>query len=191
MSPDSGQRGRPIVFSACSGAGKTTIIREVMKQMDDLAFSISSTTRSQRNGEENGVDYDFLTHEQFQQAIDDGDFIEYEDVHGQLYGTRKSRVKPLLDAGKDVVFDLDVLGGMSMKRLFPETFLLYIDVLDREILRSRLLARGREDREEIEVRLARYDLEREMADQFDRIIVNDDLKTAVDDTIAVIRELRG
>ncbi|MCB2210600.1 guanylate kinase [bacterium] len=188
MSHDVSRRGRPIVFSAPSGAGKTTIIHEMMKQVDGLVFSVSSTTRSQRKGEVDGVDYDFLTHEQFQQAIDEGDFIEYENVHGQLYGTRASRVRPLLEAGTDVIFDLDVLGALSLKRLFPDAFLFYIDVLGREVLRERLLARGREDLDEIERRLTRYDMEREKAEQFDRIIVNDDLMKAVNETVAAVNE---
>jgi guanylate kinase len=191
MSPDAGGIGRPIVFSAPSGAGKTTIIHEIMKVESDLTFSISSTTRPQRNGETDGVDYDFITPEQFQQAIDDGDFIEYENVHGKLYGTRASRVQPLLDAGQDVIFDLDVLGALSLKLLFPDAFLLYIDVLDREVLRNRLIARGREDSEEIEHRLTRYDLERAKADQFDRIVVNDDLDLAVRETVDAVREARN
>ncbi len=190
MSHDGSRRGRPIVFSAPSGAGKTTIIHEMMKQVEGLVFSVSSTTRSQRKGEVDGVDYDFLTHDQFQQAIDEGDFIEYENVHGQLYGTRASRVRPLLEAGTDVIFDLDVLGALSLKRLFPDAFLLYIDVLGREVLRERLLARGREDLDEIERRLTRYDMEREKADQFDRIIVNDDLKQAVSETVTAVNEAR-
>ncbi len=191
MSPDVQGRGRPIVFSAPSGAGKTTIIHVVMERLDNLTFSVSSTTRPQRNGETHGVDYDFITAEQFQQAIDDGDFVEYENVHGKLYGTRASRIRPLLDAGNDVVFDLDVLGALSLKRLFPDAFLLYIDVLDREVLKERLFARGREDQEEIEHRLTRYDLERARADQFDRIIINDDLNKAVEETVQAVQEARG
>lgn len=190
MSPDVRTRGKILVFSAPSGAGKTTIIHEVMKRMDDLTFSISSTTRSKRHGETDGVDYDFLTREEFQQAIDEGDFIEYEEVHGNLYGTRASRIQPFLDAGKDVIFDLDVLGALSLKRLFPDAFLLYIDVLGREVLRERLIAREREDHEEIERRLNRYEFEREKADQFDRVIVNDDLETAVREVMDAIRDVR-
>lgn len=186
MSRDSGT-GRPIVFSAPSGAGKTTIIRRVMEELPDLQFSISSTTRSMRKGERDGIDYDFLTHDEFREALATGDFIEYEEVHGQLYGTRASRVRPLLEAGRDVIFDLDVLGALSIRRLFPDALLLYIDVLDREVLRDRLQARGREDDAEIERRLTRYDMERARAGEFDHIVVNDILDNAVADVIDLVK----
>ena len=182
--------GRPIVFSAPSGAGKTTIIHRILEKFDNLAFSVSSTTRPRREGERDGVDYDFLSKEEFEHSIEEGDFIEYEHVHGYLYGTRASTVKPLLDSGVDVVFDLDVLGALSIRRLFPEAYLIYIDVLDREVLRERLEKRGREDAEEIERRLRRYDMERRYRKDFDLVVVNDDLEQAVREISEAIAKLR-
>lgn len=192
MSPDgSGSKGRAIVFSAPSGAGKTTLIHRAMEELEGLQFSISATTRPRRKGEEDGVDYDYLTHAEFEAGLDAGDFIEHENVHGQFYGTRYKRVQPLLDAGVDVVFDLDVLGALRLKEFFPDSFLLYIDVLSTDVLRERLLARGREDAAEIERRLERYVLERSKAEQFDKIIVNDDLERATQDVIEAIKEFRS
>ena len=191
LSDGSRAKGRAIVFSAPSGAGKTTLIHRAMEELEDLQFSISATTRPQRKGEEDGVDYDFITHEEFEAGLEAGDFIEHENVHGQLYGTRYKRVQPLLDSGIDVVFDLDVLGALRLKEFFPDSFLLYIDVLSTDVLRQRLLARGREDEAEIERRLERYVLERSKAEQFDRIIVNDDLDRATREVVDAINEFRS
>jgi guanylate kinase len=182
--------GHPIVFSAPSGAGKTTIIHRVMEEMGDLSFSISSTTRPIREGETEGIDYDFLSAEKFQLAIDDDDFIEYEDVHIYRYGTRKSRVNPLLESGKDVVFDLDVLGALNIKRLYPDCLMIYIDVLSKNVLRDRLIGRGREDISEIEKRLERYEMERSKADEYNIIVVNDDLEFAVQEVKQAIASFR-
>lgn len=191
MSPESIARtGKMIVFAAPSGAGKTTIIHEAMKRLPDLVFSISSTTRPRRKGEQDGVDYDFLSDVEFDRALEDGDFLEHEEVHGRRYGTRFSRVKPLLEEGRDVVFDLDVLGALHVKSLFPEALLIYIDVLSTDVLRQRLVERGREGEEEIELRLKRYEMERERAKGFDVIVMNDDLETAISQVVSVIETFR-
>jgi guanylate kinase len=176
-----------IVFAAPSGAGKTTIIHEVMRRLPHLTFSISSTTRKKKNGERDGVDYDFITDDEFDAALAEGDFVEHEIVHGKRYGTRYSRVRPLLEEGRDVVFDLDVLGALRLKSLFPDALLIYIDVLSTEVLRQRLTERGREDAEEIELRLKRYELERSKADEFDVLVVNDDLERAIQEVVDLIR----
>ena len=190
MSPEGGRRGRLIVFSAPSGAGKTTLIHRAMERLDALQFSISATTRSQRKGEQNGVDYDFLSHEEFEAGLERGEFIEHENVHGELYGTRKARVEPLLVGGIDVVFDLDVLGALHLKALYPDALLIYIDVLSQDVLRERLMARGREDEAEISRRLERYALERSKAEKFDRIVINDDLARATDEVVSLIQAYR-
>ncbi len=192
MSPEQPRRrGCLIVFAAPSGAGKTTIIHQVMERVDGLTFSISSTTRARRDGEVDGVDYDFLTGEEFAAALKTDDFLEHEEVHGQQYGTRISRVRPLLEQGKDVVFDLDVLGALQIKRLFPEALLIYIDVLSTDILRDRLRKRGRETESEIDLRLKRYEMERSKAQQFDVMLINDDLERTVQEVIGLIQRLRN
>ncbi|MBS1261917.1 MAG: Guanylate kinase [Calditrichaeota bacterium] len=191
MSRERERKGRPFVFSGASGAGKTTITRELMRRVPNLQFSVSSTTRPRREGERDGVDYDFLTREQFEHFVEQGDFVEYETVHGYLYGTRVSKVEPLLDAGVDVVFDLDVLGALSIRRLFRGAFLVYIDVLDREVLRRRLIQRHSEDEAEIRHRLQRYQMEKKKAAQFDRIVINDDLERAVAEVAGIIESVRS
>ncbi|MFH0882709.1 MAG: guanylate kinase [bacterium] len=192
MSPD-GKRspGCLIVFAAPSGAGKTTIIHQVMQRVEGLTFSVSSTTRARKEGEVDGVDYNFLGEEEFDTALKAGDFLEHEIVHGKLYGTRISKIQPLLDEGKDVVFDLDVLGALNVKRLFPQALLIYIEVLSTEILRDRLRKRGRENDAEIDLRLKRYEMERSKAQQFDRVVINDDLECAVQEIVDVIERFRS
>jgi len=189
MSPEAAN-GSLVVFAAPSGAGKTTIIHKAMELLPDLQFSISSTTRPRREGEVDGVDYDFLTDEEFDEALEQGDFIEYEFVHEKRYGTRISRTKPLLEAGKSIVFDLDVLGALHLKQLFPSALLIYIDVLSAEVLRQRLIDRGREDMEEIKLRLKRYEMETEKAKQFDVHVINDDLDKAVKEVVDIIEKFR-
>ena len=159
--------------------------------MSGLVFSVSSTTRPKKAGEVDGVDYDFLTLDEFNAALEAGDFLEHEIVHGKLYGTRISKIHPLLEEGKDVVFDLDVLGALHVKRLFPTALLIYIDVLSTEVLRERLEKRGREDNAEIELRLKRYEMERSKAQQFDKIVINDDLEDAIQEVVTVIERYRS
>ncbi len=182
-----GRRGRAIVFAAPSGAGKTTIIHRIREIFPQLVFSVSATTRPRRNGERDGVDYDFISREEFLAGIEAGDFIEHEEVHGHLYGTRRSRVEPLLDEGRVVVFDLDVLGALTVKSLYPSALLIYIDVLSKDTLRQRLVDRGREDDAEIERRLKRYEMEHACADRFDVVVINDDLEKTVAKITGVIR----
>lgn len=192
MSPEPAvRRGGMIVFAAPSGAGKTTIIHEAMRRLPDLVFSISSTTRPRRSGEVDGVDYDFLSDEAFDRALAEGDFLEHEVVHGKRYGTRLSRIEPLLEEGKNIVFDLDVLGALHIKSLFPDALLIYIDVLSTDVLHQRLIERGREDEGEIELRLKRYEMERDKAKGFDVIVMNDDLEKAISQVVSVIEKFRS
>ncbi len=181
--------GKLLVFSAPSGAGKSTLIKAVKKVYPSLVFSVSATTRSQREGEVDGVDYDFLTMDQFKTGIEHDDFVEYEDVHGQYYGTRKSRIQKELDEGKDLIFDLDVLGALSIRRVFPEAILFYIDVPSVDTLKQRLISRNREGTEEINRRLERYEFEKGYRDQFDHIILNDDLDTAINELSSIIADV--
>jgi len=191
LSDSISKKGRPIVFSAPSGAGKTTIIREVRKELPGLEFSVSSTTRPIRSGETAGVDYDYISHEEFEKAIQDDDFIEYEKVHIHYYGTRKSKVDHLLESGKDIIFDLDVLGALSIKRFYPESLLIYIDVLSKNVLHQRLISRGREDEAEIAKRLERYEMERSKASEFTFKVINDKLDIAVKEVVDIVRDYRN
>ncbi|MBZ0266186.1 guanylate kinase [bacterium] len=177
-----------LVFSSPSGGGKSTIIKRILERFPQFQFSVSSTTREKKPSEVDGIDYEFLKRENFEVLVRAKDFLEHEEVHGQLYGTRKSLVEKMLDVGTPIIFDLDVLGALSIKRNFPEALTLYIDVPSIEELRRRLEKRGRESNDEIERRLARYLFERSMSNKFDAVILNEDLETAVSEVLKKIED---
>lgn len=173
--------GKAVLFSAPSGSGKTTIVRQLLKDLPQLGFSVSATTRTMREGEVNGKDYFFLTPEQFREHIAAGDFVEWEEVyHGLYYGTLKSEVERLWQEGKDVVFDVDVKGGLSLKNYFGDKALaVFVDVPSAEVLRQRLVARGTESPESLARRLDRAAYESGFRDRFDITIINDQLDKAI------------
>lgn len=173
--------GKAILFSAPSGSGKTTIVRELLATLPQLGFSVSATTRARRDGEENGKDYFFLTADEFRTRIAAGDFVEWEEVYdGLFYGTLKSEVERLWQAGKDVVFDVDVKGGLSLKNYFGDRALaVFVDVPSLEVLRDRLISRGTETEESLRKRLDRAAYESGFRDRFDIIIINDKLDKAI------------
>lgn len=169
-----------IVFTAPSGAGKTTIVRHLLATMPELDFSISATTREKRDHEENGRDYYFLTQEAFEQKIADGEFIEYEEVYeGQFYGTLKSEVDRLQSEQKHVIFDIDVKGATAIKNLYGERCLaIFISPPSLEILIKRLTSRGTESEASLKKRIKRVKQEMTYLDKFDKILVNDLLDVA-------------
>jgi guanylate kinase len=182
-----------IVLTAPSGAGKTTIARRVMEKLPDLRFSISATTRSPREGEQHGVDYFFLTEDEFQVQIAENAFVEYEEVYpGRYYGTLRHELERLAESTA-VVLDVDVKGALNVKRLYGEEALtLFIAPPSLDALADRLHARGSETEERIAVCLSRATLELDYVHEFDAVIVNDDLETAVSETVAQVRTfLRG
>ena len=144
-----------IVFSAPSGAGKTTIVKVLLEQIPDLALSISATTRNMRPGEMNAKDYFFLSKDEFEQAIREGKFLEHEVVHDNYYGTLKAKVDGLVKQGKSVVFDIDVKGARAIKDAYPEAVLIFIKPPSREVLEQRLKDRQSEDEKSIKKRLER------------------------------------
>ena len=173
--------GAAIIVSAPSGSGKSTIINSLMPHDElRLAFSISATTRAPRGEERDGVEYIFLSPEQFREHIAADDFIEYEEVYeDRYYGTLKAQVEKQLAAGQNLVFDVDVHGGVNLKKYFGDRALsLFIQPPSIDELRHRLEGRGTDTPEVIEQRLARADYELTFADRFDRVLVNDDLETA-------------
>lgn len=183
-------RGRLIIFSAPSGSGKSTIVQWLMKEHPELNlyFSISCTSRPPRGTEQNGVEYFFLTPEEFKAKIENDEFLEYEEVYtDRFYGTLKAQVESQLNAGQNVVFDVDVKGGVNIKKFYQEQALsVFIQPPSIEELRKRLVNRATDTPEAIETRLAKAAYELTFADQFDKIVVNDDLTTAQRETLAII-----
>jgi guanylate kinase len=183
-----GNKGKLIVFSAPSGSGKTTVVRHLLNVMsDELAFSVSATTRKQRPGETDGVDYYFFSEEAFRQKIKEGAFLEHEEVyHGLLYGTLKSEVERLWAAGKHVLFDVDVVGGLNIKKNFPEqTLAVFLRPPSMDILMKRLEKRRTEVEHQLRERIEKARTELEFEAQFDLVIVNDKL----DDTFKKAEEV--
>lgn len=181
--------GKLIIFSAPSGSGKSTIINHLLQQDLNLAFSISATSRPPRGTERDGVEYFFLTPDEFRERIARGEFLEYEEVYpGRFYGTLKSQVEKQLTAGQNVVFDVDVVGGCNIKRYYGERALsVFIQPPSVEELRRRLVGRGTDAPEVIEDRVAKAEYELGFAPQFDVVVVNDNLEEAQQRAYDVIR----
>ncbi len=173
--------GKLIILSAPSGSGKTTIIKEIVKTFPQLEFSISATCRAPRGTEQDGVDYYFLSQEEFRQAIDEDKFVEWEEVYtGTCYGTLRSELERIWSKGHTIIFDVDVKGGINLKRLFGDKALsIFIMPPSVEELRNRLIGRGTDSPETIEKRVGKAQQEIADANQFDRIVVNDCLAVAV------------
>lgn len=177
-----------IIFSAPSGSGKSTIINYLLTQNLNLAFSISATSRPPRGTERDGVEYFFLTPEEFRRRIADDEFLEYEEVyHDRFYGTLKAQVEKQLADGQNVVFDVDVVGGCNIKKFYGDRALsVFIQPPSVEELRRRLVGRGTDTPEVIEDRVAKAQYELSFAPKFDKVIVNDDLEKAKAEALEVI-----
>ena len=173
--------GKLIVFSAPSGAGKTSLVHYLLDQKElALEFSVSATSRPKRIHEKDGIDYYFIDNETFKKHIKEKAFAEYEEVYkGSFYGTYKKEIDRIRHKGKNVIFDIDVEGGLNIKKLYPEdTLAVFVKPPSVEVLENRLRNRKTETEEKIRERLAKAHKELQYADRFDTIIVNDDLKTA-------------
>ena len=185
-------RGKLIIFSAPSGTGKSTIISWLMKEHKELnlAFSISCTSRAPRGTEQNGVEYFFLTPEEFRQRIDNDEFLEYEEVYeNRFYGTLKSQVEHQLEAGQNVVFDVDVKGGVNIKQFYGDKALsIFIQPPSINELRRRLENRATDAPDVIDQRIARAEFELTFADKFDKVVINDILDYAEADTLEIIQK---
>lgn len=182
--------GKYIIISAPSGSGKSTIVKEIMNHKElNLHFSISVTNRKPRKNERDGKDYFFLSNEDFQRHIDNNDLLEYEEVYkGLFYGTLKNQIEKSNIEGKNIVFDVDVVGGNSIKSHFKERALsIFIRPPSIKELRNRLLKRGTDSIEMIEKRVAKAKNELMFAHSFDVIIINDHLEKAVEETLSAIK----
>lgn len=181
--------GKLVIFSAPSGSGKSTIINYLLTQNLNLHFSISATSRSPRGNEKDGVEYYFLTPEQFRAKINEGEFLEYEEVYtDKFYGTLKSEVERILNEGNNVVFDVDVVGGCNIKNYYGDKALsIFIQPPSIKALRDRLVGRGTDSMDVIENRLTKASFEMSFASKFDKVIINDNLENAKTETLQVIK----
>jgi guanylate kinase len=174
------QEGKLIIFSAPSGAGKTTIVQHLLTKIPQLEFSISATTRKLRGNEQDGKDYYFITKESFLHRIAHKEFVEFEEVYtGTFYGTLRSEIDRIWDKGKTVIFDIDVEGGLHLKRKYgSQALAIFVQPPSLEVLVTRLTGRGTDSPEKLNERIAKAQKELNYAPQFDVILKNDDLGTA-------------
>lgn len=181
-----------IVITAPSGSGKTTIVRNLLEQIPELEFSISATTRNKRPHEVNGKDYYFLSVKEFEEAIAKEEFLEWEEVYpGKFYGTLKSEIERIQKKNKLAALDIDVQGALNLKKKFKNQLIsFFIKAPSIEILKQRLLNRGTETPNDIEIRLSKAFYELQFENRFDYIIINDNLQNAVNQIIDILRALR-
>jgi guanylate kinase len=179
-------KGILYVVSGPSGSGKTTLIKKLLAVMPELKFGVSFTTRSPREGERDGVDYRFVTVDEFRKMVEGGMFLEWAEVHGHLYGTPVSEVKAHLDAGRDVVLDVDVQGAASIRKRLGYGVYIFVAPPSREVLIERLKERDTERGVEMEERIARFDAEMEKAESYDYIIINDKMDEALKQLSSVV-----
>ncbi|MCH3926121.1 MAG: guanylate kinase [Atopobiaceae bacterium] len=182
-----GATPRLFVISGPSGAGKGTLLAELRKQRPDLGLTVSATTRSPRPGEVDGTSYYFLSDEEFRRRIAAGEFVEWAEVHGHLYGTLVSEVKRLLAKGHSLVLEIDVQGALNVRKVYPDAVLVFIEPPSLQVLEERLRGRGTEDEASIELRLKNARHEMELADQYDARIVNDTVDRAAQELGSVMR----
>lgn len=184
---------KAVIFSAPSGSGKSTIVSHILKLHPELKFSVSAASRAPRGDEKNGVAYWFISADEFRKRIADNEFVEYEEVYpGSFYGTLKSEVERIWDSGDAIIFDVDVKGGVNLKKYFGDRALsVFIQAPSVEVLRQRLVSRATDSPEAIERRVAKAAEEMTYADKFDHIIVNDDLQKAYADAEKLVDDFLG
>ncbi|MCH5195571.1 MAG: guanylate kinase [Oscillospiraceae bacterium] len=180
-------KGLLFVVSAPAGCGKDTILGELFKRTDTAGYAVSATTRAMREGEIDGVHYHFLSVDDFKEKIENGEVLEYTEYCGNFYGTLKKSVSDLLKQGKDAVLKIEVEGAMNIRKKFPDACLVFILPPSLEVLENRLRGRGTETEEKILERTAQAKTELKFAENYDYLIVNDDLNEAVEDLLAVFR----
>ena len=182
-------KGKILIISAPSGAGKTTIVKSLLREFPQLAFSVSACSRPIRKNETDGKDYYFLTPEKFREKIRNDEFLEWEEVYpGSFYGTLKSELSKIWSMGQHAVFDVDVKGGMNIKKQFPrESLAVFIKPPDMETLRQRLINRGTENPESLEKRLKKAEYEMSFESGFDVSVVNDNLDRAKDEACSIVK----
>jgi guanylate kinase len=188
MEARGGRRGHLFVISAPSGAGKTSIARVILARHPGMRFSVSATTRPRRPGEVDGKDYFFLTRDEFTRRVGEGAFAEWEEIYGDFYGTLCSEIEGALGAGESLLFDVDVKGGLSIKKLYPEAVTVFVRPPSVETLLERLRNRHTEDGATLARRMERVPMELSLGDRFDRTVVNDVLEEAVEEVDGIIQQ---
>jgi guanylate kinase len=178
---------RVFVITGPSGVGKGTLIRTLRERVPELELSVSATTRPPRPGEQDGVDYHFLTDADFQRRVDEGEFVEHATYSGRRYGTLRSELERRLRAGHPVVLEIEVQGARQVRRTMPEALQVFIAPPSGDALRTRLVGRGTDDAEQVRARLRTAARELEAQDEFARVVVNDRLEDAVDELTAIVR----
>jgi len=182
-------RGKLIVISAPSGCGKTTITKALLKRHPQFTFSVSATTRQKRRKEKDGIHYHFLTGEEFKHAIEHNELVEWEKIYGNYYGTLKQVVDDALEKGKIILFDIDVNGGLSIKKHYPDdTVLIFIEPPSIEDLKKRLQMRNTEDQTQLKQRIDRVPMELEKGKEFDYSVINDDLEKAINEVDTIVQK---
>ena len=181
------RKGILLVVSGFSGAGKGTLMKELVGRYDQYALSVSATTRSPREGEVDGREYFFRTREEFEQMIAENALIEHACYVGNYYGTPKAYVEEQLSKGKDVILEIEIQGALQIKKRFPDTLLLFVSTPDADTLKNRLVGRGTESMEVVENRLSRAAEEAEGIEQYDYFIINDDLDACVTQVHQIIQ----
>lgn len=183
-------KAKLIVISAPSGSGKTSVMKEILKlNTDGLTFSVSATTRERRPNETNGVEYYFLTEEEFKRKLDNDEFVEWENIYGDYYGTLKSEVDRLLQGDKSILFELDVNGSLQLKKIYPEANLIFIVPPSIEVLEDRLKNRNTETPDKLAKRIERAKMELDKAKYFDFEVKNYELADAVIEVNKIVQEL--
>ena len=185
------KKGKLLIFSAPSGSGKTTLVNHLLAEIPNIAFSVSATTRAPRGEDQNGVEYYFISLEEFMQRVENDEFLEWQEVYpGRCYGTLKAVVEKMQEEGKHVAFDVDVVGGTNIKKFYGDKALsVFIQAPSIEVLRERLVKRGTDSMEEIEKRLEKAQWEMDFAQgKFDTTIINDDLETAKADILKAVSD---
>jgi guanylate kinase len=183
------EKGTIIAVSAPSGAGKTTIVKRILKEFPEIIFSVSATTRKKRDNETDGTEYFFLTEEEFLKKIAANEFVEWEKVYDYYYGTLKAYVENAVSGGKSIILEVDVKGAISIKGIFPEAVLVYIVPPSLDELEKRLRNRQTESESDFNKRIARAKMELELKEKFDYFIENSELEKAVEDTKSLIKKI--
>jgi len=183
-------RGSLFVLSGPSGAGKGTLRKKMFQKVPGISFSISCTTREPRDGEREGIDYHFITAEEFQSRFERGEFLEHAEVHGHFYGTLRDDAVRVLDSGSDILLEIDVQGALQVREKMPESILLFVAPPSFEELEQRLRDRGTESEERLQVRLRNARWEMGKAALYDHVIINDDIERAAGELEGIILEQR-